>query len=831
MSFTDTSSAKKYASIAETAAAQAKLYANKLELAPNYAEQAATSATAAAASAQVAVNAEGVVNNLVVSASESATSAAESAAQAGNAAAAAVGQCVRVPEGELVDTLPSASGRASSFLLFDSAGNATVLSKDDVAILDSEGKVPVSMIPAIAITQPFVVSSQAAMLALNAQVGDVAKRTDKGFSFILSAEPASTLSNWVQLNDDVLAQLGLSSGAAQVGALDDAGVATTVQGALNLKATTASVTSTDAANRAWTNENFVDSTYKKLQTGNFATGFTITNQFQVVFYPTDGFWYRYLGTLSGGGLTLPAGSSPDSSWENINKQQMVSLRKLNELSTQSIAGYIGVNIDMPVAVKDSDNQGARVGSGVTIRNDIPTQNAVKTTKIQSAFSVYGDDISFIGVRGRGAADSDNSQTSEFITNRMAWSQGITISNTVVSRVKASGFTAGVGIYGANGWEVSDSYFTGMKYSPTTLNSAGGYGVVIGDGKNISIHDNKFIATQSDRHAVYVSVNQGYTAPATGWSNVTVRDNYIDWTGTEPANDDSKVPIHVRAGSGLFITGNRVIGGTKMVGLTNSDGPIKNVVISNNYATGIKPRAGLNGCAVSTLSASANGYQISNLEFSNNTIQVEKDASTNGLDQCARFIKVDGLRIVNNHHTIATGAGYLIQDCSNVFIDSIYETITDTVAAGTVGATTLDFEGSCSNITIGAIRTNRPLRADGKSNTVYGLPNCTDVTCLFQRYIEFTLTNGVVSLIDDAYNIISSGGVSFGTGSIQITVRNHVTDAAISGCSAYSRTANGVYVQKTAVTGKTITISFVVSNTGALQAMSTYTGRVGVTFYA
>ncbi|EPN9587161.1 hypothetical protein ACT5AX_004089, partial [Cronobacter sakazakii] len=77
----------------------------------------------------------------------------------------------------------------------------------------------------------------------------------------------------------------------------------------------------------------------------------------------------------------------------------------------------------------------------------------------------------------------------------------------------------------------------------------------------------------------------------------------------------------------------------------------------------------------------------------------------------------------------------------------------------------------------------------------------------------------------------SGGVSFGTGSIQITVRNHVTDAAISGCSAYSRTANGVYVQKTAVTGKTITISFVVSNTGALQAMSTYTGRVGVTFYA
>ncbi|WP_133255935.1 glycosyl hydrolase family 28-related protein [Enterobacter cloacae complex sp.] len=236
MSFTDTSSAKKYASIAEIAAAQAKLYADKLESAPDYAAQAAASASASAESAQEAESAVSVVNNLAISASESATNAAASAAEAGNAAAAAVGQCLRVPAGELIDILPDAVDRADSLVQFDSSGQVSVLPKSDIAILDSGGKIPVSMIPAIALTEPFVVSSQAEMLALDAQVGDIAKRTDLGYSFCLAASPASTLSNWVQLTDDVLAQLGLPSGATQVGATDDSGSNTTVQGALGLKA-------------------------------------------------------------------------------------------------------------------------------------------------------------------------------------------------------------------------------------------------------------------------------------------------------------------------------------------------------------------------------------------------------------------------------------------------------------------------------------------------------------------------------------------------------------------------------------------------------------------
>jgi len=68
-----------------------------------------------------------------------------------------------------------------------------------VAELDAGGKVPSSQLPAIAITDTFVVADEAAMLALAAEVGDVAVRTDESKSYILADEPASVLANWQEL--------------------------------------------------------------------------------------------------------------------------------------------------------------------------------------------------------------------------------------------------------------------------------------------------------------------------------------------------------------------------------------------------------------------------------------------------------------------------------------------------------------------------------------------------------------------------------------------------------------------------------------------------------
>lgn len=87
-----------------------------------------------------------------------------------------------------------------------------------LASLDSSGLIPTSQLPALAITTTQVVASEAAMLALTAQTGDVAVRTDVNKSFILTASPASTLGNWQELltpTDAVLSVDG-STGAVSL---------------------------------------------------------------------------------------------------------------------------------------------------------------------------------------------------------------------------------------------------------------------------------------------------------------------------------------------------------------------------------------------------------------------------------------------------------------------------------------------------------------------------------------------------------------------------------------------------------------------------------------
>jgi hypothetical protein len=68
-----------------------------------------------------------------------------------------------------------------------------------IASLDGSGLVPTAQLPALAITNTSVVASQVAMLALTAQIGDIAVRTDLNKSFILTATPSTSLVNWQEL--------------------------------------------------------------------------------------------------------------------------------------------------------------------------------------------------------------------------------------------------------------------------------------------------------------------------------------------------------------------------------------------------------------------------------------------------------------------------------------------------------------------------------------------------------------------------------------------------------------------------------------------------------
>lgn len=69
-----------------------------------------------------------------------------------------------------------------------------------VASLGADGKIPNNQVPAIAITDTFVVASEVAMLALSAaEKGDVAVRTDLNKCFILAGDDYATLADWQEL--------------------------------------------------------------------------------------------------------------------------------------------------------------------------------------------------------------------------------------------------------------------------------------------------------------------------------------------------------------------------------------------------------------------------------------------------------------------------------------------------------------------------------------------------------------------------------------------------------------------------------------------------------
>ena len=82
-------------------------------------------------------------------------------------------------------------------------GNAAVkdtgLAAGNVVVVAADGKIDSSIMPAIAITDTFEVADEVEMLALNAQKGDVAVRSDLNKTYILKQGPADVVDNWTEM--------------------------------------------------------------------------------------------------------------------------------------------------------------------------------------------------------------------------------------------------------------------------------------------------------------------------------------------------------------------------------------------------------------------------------------------------------------------------------------------------------------------------------------------------------------------------------------------------------------------------------------------------------
>lgn len=104
---------------------------------------------------------------------------------------------------------------ASTISDFNSAADARITAQkgqtSGLASLDGSGKVPTAQLPAVALTDVYSVASQSAQLALTAQEGDVAIRSDQSKSYVHNGGSSGTMSDWNELltpTDQVLSVNG-----------------------------------------------------------------------------------------------------------------------------------------------------------------------------------------------------------------------------------------------------------------------------------------------------------------------------------------------------------------------------------------------------------------------------------------------------------------------------------------------------------------------------------------------------------------------------------------------------------------------------------------------
>ena len=154
-----------------------------------------------------------------------------------------------------IESASSTTGRLISGQRMAQGADARIAAQKGVAnglaTLGADSKIPTSQIPALSMTDVHTVASESAQLALGAQEGDVAVRTDLGRTFIHNGGTAGTMADWTEISapdavSSVNGQTGvvvLGKGDVGLGNVDNTSdlakpVSTATQTALNGKANT-----------------------------------------------------------------------------------------------------------------------------------------------------------------------------------------------------------------------------------------------------------------------------------------------------------------------------------------------------------------------------------------------------------------------------------------------------------------------------------------------------------------------------------------------------------------------------------------------------------------
>jgi len=110
--------------------------------------------------------------------------------------------------------------------------HAEVVARESMLV---DGKLAPDLLPSLAIGETYVVNSEAAMLALNVQKGDLAKRTDidGGTPFILASPDPTQVANWIRLTGDYALSSDLTAEVQRAQSAESYGIANTTSAVFN----------------------------------------------------------------------------------------------------------------------------------------------------------------------------------------------------------------------------------------------------------------------------------------------------------------------------------------------------------------------------------------------------------------------------------------------------------------------------------------------------------------------------------------------------------------------------------------------------------------------
>ena len=245
----------------------------------------------------------------------------------------------------VLDTLASLQAAIDSITVPSQTGNAGKYLGTTGSALQWE------TFPDLTITDTFVVNTEAAMLALSAQKGDVAVRTDLNKTFILTASPATTLGNWQELltPTDLVTSVAGRTGNVTLSNTDISGLGTM---------------STQNASSVAITGGTIDGTTVGATTAAAVTGTTVTAATTVVSPYFD-------AANSAGGALRNASGTPQLQWgggggNNITFDVAANLNPANSQIDISPTGTGTVRIN-PATVSSMDNVviGATTAKAIT----------------------------------------------------------------------------------------------------------------------------------------------------------------------------------------------------------------------------------------------------------------------------------------------------------------------------------------------------------------------------------------------------------------------------------------------------------------------------------